>query len=164
MNEHCIDKCQRRRDNGARTRQQPPWCRVRPSERTCMPKRGRRAQIGLANLGERAQKKPRLDAPSRPAKMRSDNKENHSPPVSPAPFLWPSGAAGAQRYENAMNIYENIQHTFAEISQPTWSTPVPSEHWSPSTAAWAAKKYRSHRVLPADILAELDRARISPTY
>lgn len=28
-------------------------------------------------------------------------------------------------------------------------------------AAWAAKKYRSHRVLPQDILDELDRADIS---
>ena len=30
-------------------------------------------------------------------------------------------------------------------------------------AAWAAKKYHSHRVLPNDILAELDREGITPT-
>ncbi|TBU33558.1 hypothetical protein BD311DRAFT_652214, partial [Dichomitus squalens] len=29
-------------------------------------------------------------------------------------------------------------------------------------AAWAAKKYRSHRVLPNDILEELDREGITP--
>ncbi|KAH9916440.1 uncharacterized protein B0H18DRAFT_1138762 [Fomitopsis serialis] len=73
----------------------------------------KRGRVGLQNLGAYAQKRPRLAVDA--------GKENLE--AAPGPEL---DTVLHELPKTPMEVYEDMRHTFAEITQPTWTAPTPS--------------------------------------
>ncbi|KAL7280721.1 hypothetical protein ACG7TL_005663 [Trametes sanguinea] len=102
-----------------------------------MPKRSRRYRIGMANLGHHAQKKRKVaeaDAESVHSEASSSSSPSERAPSLPsvkevAPKSTEDAMARLQeRQRRALEIYNSMKRTFAEITQPTGFAAGASPH------------------------------------